>query len=184
MLSIRCFPWGGDYRPPAFASLACSPQGLLLSLWCQEKNPQVRYTQPNDPVYLDSCLEAFLACYPGRREYLNFEMNANGALLLEFGPERANRRRLAPGDFPGCYPAVTPFPAEEGWGVRLAVSHRFLSQVYGEGKPPAPDSIRGNFYKCGSQPEHYACWGPIEAPAPDFHRPEFFQWLDGLWEMG
>ncbi|MCK7480493.1 MAG: carbohydrate-binding family 9-like protein [Candidatus Moduliflexus flocculans] len=33
-----------------------------------------------------------------------------------------------------------------------------------------------NFYKCGDETEfpHYGAWSPVETPAPDFHRPEFF----------
>jgi len=36
--------------------------------------------------------------------------------------------------------------------------------------------FRGNFYKCASaasQP-HFLSWNPIDTPAPDFNRPEFF----------
>ena len=33
----------------------------------------------------------------------------------------------------------------------------------------------GNFYKCDeSLHPHFGSWNPIEAPAPDFHRPECF----------
>ena len=39
---------------------------------------------------------------------------------------------------------------------------------------------RGNFYKCGNKlpRRHYLSWAPIDTPAPDFHRPEFFESID------
>jgi hypothetical protein len=39
-----------------------------------------------------------------------------------------------------------------------------------------PEKIMGNFYKCADETisPHYLSWNPIDAPAPDFHRPEFF----------
>ena len=49
-------------------------------------------TKPNSLVCLDSCLEVFLNPYPDfTRDYLNFEMNAAGTLLLQKGPDRAHR---------------------------------------------------------------------------------------------
>ncbi len=47
------------------------------------------------PVYKDSCLEAFLNFAPEDLEkgYLNFEVNANSALLNGFGPGRGIKRK-------------------------------------------------------------------------------------------
>lgn len=126
-------------------------------------------------MYLDSCLEAFLAFYPeAGSAYINFEMNASGALLMQFGPDRANRRMLERAD--GA-PRVTPFSGDAEWGVVLDVPFAFVQRVYGMAEPPRAEALRGNFYKCGAVPgrEHYLCWAPIDAPAPDFHRPECFR---------
>ena len=36
-------------------------------------------------------------------------------------------------------------------------------------------AFAGNFYKCDeSLHPHFGAWSPIDAPAPDFHRPECF----------
>ena len=50
----------------------------------------------------------------------------------------------------------------------------FLRQYY-------PDfdfkgTLKANVYKCGDKTEHphYLAWNRVEAPAPDFHRPECF----------
>ena len=39
-----------------------------------------------------------------------------------------------------------------------------------------PSSIRANFYKCADRTAHphFLAWNRVDAPAPDFHRPDFF----------
>lgn len=65
VLPIACYPWGGTYRPAAWAQCGLDGESLYLHLWCQEDNrDKPRYLHDNEPVYTDSCLEAFLACYP------------------------------------------------------------------------------------------------------------------------
>jgi len=38
---------------------------------------------------------------------------------------------------------------------------------------------KANFFKCGddTQQPHFLSWQPIDTPRPDFHRPEFFGFL-------
>lgn len=89
---ITKYPWGGSFCPEAFAEAKLTGSGLKFRLWCCEKHPRVTMTKPNSLVCLDSCLEVFLNPYPDfTRDYLNFEMNAAGTLLLQKGPDRAHR---------------------------------------------------------------------------------------------
>jgi len=39
-----------------------------------------------------------------------------------------------------------------------------------------PEKILANFHKCADDTNapHFLSWNPIDTPAPDFHRPEFF----------
>lgn len=55
-----------------------------------------RYKTDGDPVYKDSCLEFFINFYPNMlsRGYLNFEMNAFGTLLVEYGVDNFQRRMV------------------------------------------------------------------------------------------
>lgn len=161
-------------------SAALDGESLYLHLWCQEDNrDKPRYLHDNEPVYTDSCLEAFLACYPQRsEEYVNFEVNRAGAMLMQRGTGRADRVFLTASEFPGVpFPKAEAFEHETGWGVRICVPMRFLQTLYGADSLPDLAAMRGNFYKCSEIPdrEHYACWAPIQAPAPDFHRPECFR---------
>ncbi len=180
VLPIACYPWGGTYRPAAWAQCGLDGESLYLHLWCQEDNrDKPRYLHDNEPVYTDSCLEAFLACYPQRsEEYVNFEVNRAGAMLMQRGTGRADRVFLTASEFPGVpFPKAEAFEHETGWGVRICVPMRFLQTLYGADSLPDLAAMRGNFYKCSEIPdrEHYACWAPIQAPAPDFHRPECFR---------
>ena len=58
---------------------------------CEEKDPLRTYTEDFDPVYRDSAMEAFFQFIPEQEVYLNFEVNANGALLAAYGPSRVYR---------------------------------------------------------------------------------------------
>lgn len=183
LVSITASPWGGDYFPPAWAAAFYGERELSFHLWCEESSPLVRHTQPNSPVYLDSCLEVFFKPFPQNREYLNFEMNAAGALLLQIGSEGPGRRFLDPESFPGCYPRVQPFRKVSCWGATLRIPFAFLESVCGQSKPVDPAQIQGNFYKCGEEPPHYLCWSPVESRVPDFHQPEFFSSFAPLWNI-
>ena len=173
-IPINRFPWGGSRRPGAFAKAAAGAEGISFRLWCFEEHPRVTCTEPNSPVYLDSCLEVFLNPFPAfSGDYLNFEMNAAGALLLQKGPDRAHRQfvSLELAD----YPKVRACRQPEMWSVELTVPYSFLQAVYGPGAPARPQNPIGNFYQCSGPPEErYGCWMTPNAPEPDFHRPESF----------
>ena len=139
VLPIACYPWGGTYRPAAWAQCGLDGESLHLLLWCQEDNrDKPRYLHDNEPVYTDSCLEAFLACYPQRsEEYVNFEVNRAGAMLMQRGTGRADRVFLTASAFPGVpFPKAEAFEHETGWGVRICVPLRFLQTLYGADSLP------------------------------------------------
>ena len=132
---ITKYPWGGSFCPEAFAEAKLTGSGLNFRLWCCEKHPRVTMTKPNSLVCLDSCLEVFLNPYPDfTRDYLNFEMNAAGTLLLQKGPDRAHRSfvNLAVPH----YPQVHAWQLPDVWGVELEVPFAFLQQIYGRNVTP------------------------------------------------
>ncbi len=177
IFNIGQYPWGGQYRPGAFAVARATETALEIILWCEEAFVPPACKKANGPVYLDSCLEAFVMFYPQHTEsYINFEMNAWGTLLLQFGGGRQDRRFLRPGE-DALFPKVVPFQAARKWGVKLEVPLLFVQKIYGLDEAVKVRDIRANFYKCGACPgkEHYACWVPPQTPEPDFHRPESFQ---------
>ena len=55
-------------------------------------------------------------------------------------------------------------------GIALMIPFSIL------GLDQAPESLIGNFYKCGDKCDqtHYLSWSPIGLLEPNFHCPEFF----------
>lgn len=173
---IACYPWGGDYRPKTEAEVdLLEGKGILVRMSCEEENPRAVYQEENEPVYQDSCMEFFLNAMPEKSElYLNFEVNANGALLCYQGKNRTERRSLK--ELSIERPQVEVKRDRLHWEIQYLISFELLSAVYGECRLHKSSVIRGNFYKCGDLTEkpHYGCWNPIVKEKPDFHVPEFF----------
>lgn len=174
LIPINCFPWGGSCRPEAYAIATSKADAISFRLWCFEKHPRITCREPNSAVYLDSCLEVFLNPFPAfSQDYLNFEMNAAGVLLLQKGSDRAHRHFVSL-ELPN-YPKVQSCRQADMWSVELNVPHSFLQAVYGPHAPARPQNPIGNFYQCSGPPEErYGCWMAPSAPKPDFHRPESF----------
>ena len=66
------------------------------------------------------------------------------------------------------------------WEVGYRVPWKML-QAYAPVVPPAPGALwRANFYKCAdaSSHPHWLTWAPVRLPQPDFHRKEFFGFLE------
>lgn len=123
-------------------------------------------------------MEAFFCFWPDGRPsdiYLNFEMNANGALLAMYGISRTNRTF-----FPSCWiEACRPRAqiSEDSWQLSLFVPLWILEEIYGKLSLKKGSLLSLNFYKLSEAPdiEHYASYAPIYAPRPDFHLTEFFE---------
>ena len=160
--------WNTMYHPEAWVKLAyVEDDGVYVQLFVAEKEPKAIYFKDQDPVYKDNCLECFLNCDPSHHdEYLNFEMNANGAMLVGFGKDRHKRQSL-PFDFHPC-----PYHNDEGWGVTLMIPESFILQYY----DTIADTWKGNFYKCGDdcKPAHYLSWSKVNEEQPNFHTAQWF----------
>ena len=94
---IAVYNWGGEYRPVSRAILAFIPdEGFLLKIWSEEQRPRATFTGKNEGVCRDSCLEFFANFKPelAHSGYINFECNANGALLCCYGEDRYDRKTV------------------------------------------------------------------------------------------
>ena len=153
--------------------------GLEVSLWCREEHPRAVYHRPNEPVHTDSCLEAFINCFPDLPEYgyIGLEMNANGAAHCSFGTDRHNRRYVL--DLGLAHPVVRVERfTQDGaawWRVTCLLEQSLLEALYERSCDfPSGHRMRGNFYKCGDHTEqpHWGSWAPVERV--DFHVPHLF----------
>ena len=164
--------WEPDCGIRAEARIHHDGRSLFVALAAREKNIRAEYISPGSPVYEDSCMEFFFMP-EGEDNYMNFEINPNGCLYVGFGRERNGRKLIIPADPQDLFRILTKRSAD-GWEAGFRIPMMFLRQYY-------PDFdfkgvLKANVYKCGDKTEqpHYLAWNHIEAPAPDFHRPECF----------
>ncbi len=173
---INNYKWTEGYAPEAFAQLIYvngnGECGFALHIEAKESNPTALYSNYNDPVYKDSCLEFFVNFNNGDK-YMNFEMNSNGAFLAAI---RTDRKNKTPIHELVELPKVKATKNAESWGLDVFFSNEFIGMLFGKDDFKSGDSFKGNFYKCGDETPipHFGMWSPVDNETPDFHRPEFF----------
>ncbi len=169
---IDVYAWGGDYRPEARAYVVRDEVGLRVLLCAREATVSAKVTAFNGDVWTDSCLEFFLKPFEDDARYLNLEVNAAGAALVGVGAGRNDRRRLET-----CPPGMDFCASRHAggwWAVAYTVPFSLIEALYGRAFVPGA-ALSGNFYCCDETLHpHFGSWNPVDAPAPDFHRPECF----------
>ena len=148
---------------------------LTVHFVAYETNLRAVNTENQSPVHQDSCVEFFAMfdpeCDP---HYINFEINPNGAMHVEYRTKRSDARPLTCAELSQISAKAQIF--DDRWEVTLHIKTALLESIFLGFKPERGTKIRGNFYKCGDLTDHphYACHFPIDWEQPDFHRPEFF----------
>ena len=179
--NLECFEvgnllWGTKEIPRTYGYLGfVLDDGFYLKMICEERNPLCVYKDYGDPVYKDSAMEAFFKFQSKKVEgYFNFEMNANGALLTEFGTGRSGRKKLDQevGKLLECQADIK----KDYWSVSLHIPLAVLERYYGEISIDENYQFTCNFYKISEtkEMEHYASCFVIESKIPNFHMPECF----------
>jgi len=168
------FLWGTErYKPKAYFQMCLvKNEGIYIRLRCEEIKPKATHTKSDEPVYKDSCLEAFLKL--GKEGYINIETNAKGVYLSEFGKFRENRTFLK--EITDVSPIVTPFMTEKEWGNEIFVSETLLYRLYPDFPGMAQLVFSANFTKCGDETEipHYCSFSPLGEFSKGFHNPDEF----------
>lgn len=172
--------WGTKQIPKTYAYIGFVPEdAFYVKMVCEEKEPLRRYTKQRDPVYRDSAMEVFLLFEPERARveppvYLNFESNANGALIASYGKERLYRSYFSKADYKAfnCKARIE----EDRWSFSLRIPVKVLGRIYGSICLEEGSTFSCNFYKISEtkEIEHYASYSPIKSKTPSFHMPEFF----------
>lgn len=137
-------------------------------------------SKPNSPVWQDSCVEFF--CSFDGKSYYNFEINAIGAVLGQYGKDRSDRSFLSPDKLEKI--DVKSSLGNEPFGLRNEVTNWEIEveipfSMFSENEIKSLDSLCFNIYKCAdkSPHRHYMYLHEINTENPDFHRPEFFRSL-------
>lgn len=185
--TVGCVNWPDSFpdRPDVEFDIRCSGDELHLLFRVREAVTRAVCAADRENVWEDSCVEFFFAPHPEDGLYYNFECSCTGKLYLSCGRGRGDRVFL-PDE---AYSAVArssslgtePFGIREGlpqWELGLVIPVRALA--FHELESFSGLHAKGNFYKCGNMlpRRHYLSWAPIHTPAPDFHRPEYFDVID------
>lgn len=174
---IDSFFWYEGHTPATTAQLVfIADYGFVLRMTCAEESPKAVYTEYNQPVYTDSCME-FFCDYLGDGRYINMEMNSRGTLLSCIGSDRHARTSIADLTEGAIFP-VKGEVSDGHWQVTAEIPAALLCKILGVDAIPFGSGyiLRGNFYKCGDETPviHYGMWNPVGTEKPDFHRPEYF----------
>lgn len=177
---VGIVPWPDyEYKPDVHFAIAYSDDCFILKYYVKEKAIKATYTQPNEPVHRDSCVEFFIG-FGTEFDYYNFGFNCIGTCSIGFGRGRENRKLLPEGlirlikshsrltqNTNGVYGGVS-------WELTVMIplevfSHHSFTSLKGQ-------QCHANFYKCGDElsDPHFLTWHNIECDYPDFHHPEFF----------
>ena len=147
----------------------CTKYGITVKFESDEKNPVIKYSHANQPAWTDSCVEFFLAPYPDEKgNYLNFEQSLGGALLLQKGPNAADRVYIPHSDE---YFETEKQIDENGWKIKFFIPFSFIDKHFAT----MNKKFRGNFQFCCEDKDVYLTWNRIENPFPAFHKPEYFR---------
>ncbi|MFN8207266.1 MAG: carbohydrate-binding family 9-like protein [Bacteroidales bacterium] len=173
--------WSDNKQIPVVqVYLAWNANFLFVNFRVEENEIRAVTSRNNEAVWEDSCVELFIS--PEKDSgYYNFEFSCIGTCLLAYGTGRENREyapdelieKIARFSSLGNYP-FPKRPFSGLWELTLAIP----PQAFFKHSFPAftPSAWKANFYKCGDKlsSPHFLSWKKILAPAPDFHRPEFF----------
>lgn len=169
-----------NYKPDVKFSVAYSDNEIFLKYYVTENYFKAEYTESNQNVYEDSCVEFFIS--PEKDGlYYNFEFNGIGTCLLGSGHGRNDTKRADPAIISKIrrLSSMGNKPTKErkgelSWTLTAAIPfevffHHKVKDLKGK-------TLRANFYKCGDMLSvpHFVTWNPVGTENPDYHRPEFF----------
>ena len=164
--------WTEDYGIRGQGQLCYDNDYLYVHQSAVEQNIRAVNTEPLSPVYEDSCLEFFFML-DGSPNYFNFEINPNGCLCIQFGPEKTDRINIVRDDSTEYFD-IHADKTPDGWEVYYRIPLDFIRFFY-------PDagfrgSFSANMYKCGNKTmnKHFLSWRDIKLDKPNFHCPEYF----------
>ena len=152
-----------------------------------EKEVRAVNTDINSSVWEDSCVEFFLSLEADPHNYYNFEINAIGAVLGAYGPDRNQREWLSESLLSKVETTPSlgrkPFENQQNdtpWNIQIRIPVEVLT--HSDVTNLSGTDGYGNFYKCGDklkQP-HFLSWKPVLTSTPDFHTPHYFGHLSFL----
>ncbi|MGI4021697.1 MAG: carbohydrate-binding family 9-like protein [Janthinobacterium lividum] len=176
--AIRYAPWQKSFKKPsATFSLAYADDLLYIRYIVKEPHVIATYTENNEPVYKDSCVEFFIA-FENDPNYYNLEFNCLGTVLAAYGPRKENRIVLPKAVLKdiASETVITSYSNDHDITWEITISIPLKTFLFHQLDHLSKKKCRVNFYKCGDDlPEpHFLCWNNIVNDTPNFHLPQYF----------
>ena len=182
-VSTLNWPQTYPYLPDVSFAVAHNGTNLMIHYRVSEKRTLGTMVNDLDAVYKDSCCE-FFCKNEGDSLYYNIESNCLGSILMQCGSGREGRTTSTLENLQ-CIDrwaslgreSVGRIEQQTHWELALVVPiAAFWCHNYGtiSGK-----TFLVNVYNCvgSGDDRQYVTWNPVDTPAPDFHRPEYFKRL-------
>ena len=181
------YPRSSDHHPDVRVRLLRASTGLHGIFHVRDRYVRSLSTAYMQAVYQDACVEFFVKP-AADKGYINFEMNAGGALLCTYITD--------PTRTPGGFAAFSSIPLEDArqvrirstlppqvdpeiegpltWALEFFIPFALLEKYAGPLDSSPGQVWRANFYKCAENNSHphWASWNPL--PALNFHQPDGF----------
>lgn len=182
------FQWTCRRQPKTYGYMGYVPgQGLLVRMTCIETEPLCLMKHHRDMVCQDSAMEVFMAL-PDTPPvggitmkqpqdsglYLNYEVNAAGAMYAKYGHGRQGRTFLTDEEYAAAN--VRTCVEQDRWSMELLFSQELIARLSGIQSFSPGDVFYCNFYKISQSPEieHYGSYAPLYSETPNFHLPHCF----------
>ncbi len=178
---IQRYQWHSKQEPRTYGWMGyLDGEGLFVKMVCEETNPKRVYTHHKDPVYRDSAMEIFLAFLKPQEPltnacmYTNFEINANAAMLANYGAGREHRCFISDEQYKQT--GVTATIHEDRWSVEALFPESYLNEIGDFEAVKKGAAFYCNFYKISESDEilHFGSYSPIASETPNFHLPVCF----------
>ncbi len=177
------------HHPLTYFRVLYDAHALYVRFDVMDRHVRSLKTRPQAQVCSDSCVEFFVQPAPGPA-YFNFEINAGGTPLLYF---IENHRRRPEGGFVKYRPVSLAWLKEIeiahslpktvrriihepiAWTIAYRIPLALFTAHLGELEIKRGTTWRGNFFKCGGDPDyrHWGSWHDIGRPF-NFHQPSRF----------
>ncbi len=173
------FPWweSGD-KEQTEARLLWDDTYLYISFVAHDAHISASYTNRDDPVSEEDCVEAFIAPNLERvSDYFNFEINALGTLLDRSPANKRSKDWNAEGiqiviEIDGTLNNNSDI--DRIWTTEIAIPFVNFAD-YAQVPPKNGDTWRLNLYRCGGEINpQYSVWRNTGTAEPSFHVPEQF----------
>ena len=171
-VSLDYILWESKETIKTEAKCAYNDKGFMLQFIVQEKEPLRRFKNDQEFVFKDSAVEFFISFE--LPYYFNFEVNANGAILAEYGVKKqkpSDREYLSQKDL-NLIKRHVEIEADQ-WSIILEIPFKLFKSYQ---KDITFNQFTFNLYKISEDQniEHYHSFAEVKSEKPNFHRPEDF----------